>query len=54
MSIITGTDPGFSERGLNIEVISEAGGLGAQPPEATGCLITITPKSCLIQDLDHI
>ena len=38
----------------NIEVISEAGGLGGSPPEAIGCFSNITPKSCLIQDLEHI
>ena len=31
---IVGADPGFSERGLNIEVISEAGVWGAQPPRS--------------------
>ena len=49
---IVGADPGFSERGLNIEVISEAG--GHSPPEAIGCFSNIIPKSCLIQDLEHI
>ena len=29
-TITPGKDLGFSERGLNIEVISEAGGLGVQ------------------------
>ena len=36
-----GADPGFSERGLNVEVISEAG-----PPRATVYFINVTPKSC--------
>ena len=34
----------FLREGLNIEVISEAGGLGHSPPEATGCFSNITPK----------
>ena len=29
-----GVDLGFSERGLNIEVISKVGGVGAQPPRS--------------------
>ena len=46
----------FPRGGLNIEVISEAGGLhgGHSPPEAMGCFSNITPKSCLIQDSEHI
>ena len=51
----SGADPerGSEYRGdLNIEVISEAG--GHSTPEATGCFINITPKSCLMQDLEHI
>ena len=34
---------------LNVVVISEAGGL-----DATRCFINVTPKSCLMQDLEHI
>ena len=48
---MTSTRDGSSRGGLNIEVISEAGG---HPTEATGCFINIIPKSCLMQDLEHI
>ena len=46
---------GGSKRGpgLNIEVISEAGGLGGKPPEAMWFFSNITSKLCLIQDLEH-
>ena len=44
----------FLRGGLNIEVISEAGGLGCSPPKITGCFINITPKSCLMEDLGQI
>ena len=27
---------------------------GAQPPEAMGCFVIITPKSYLMHDLEHI
>ena len=49
----SGVDPGFSDRGLNTEVISEVEVLHS-PLEATGYFINITPKSCLMQDLGHI
>ena len=36
-----GADPGFSERGLNIGVISEAGGLGGCDPQKLQGVILI-------------
>ena len=47
-------DPGFSERDLNIEVISELGCLRVQLPEATGYFINIALISCLMQDLESV
>ena len=39
MHIRQGRIQDFPRGGLNIEVISEAGGLGAVPPEAMGFLV---------------
>ena len=44
----------FLAGGLNIEVISEARGLGAQPLRSYKVLHNIPPKLRLIQDLGHI
>ena len=43
----------FPRGGLNIEMISEAGGLEGTDPRLW-FFSNITPKSCLIQDLEHI
>ena len=51
---IQGRIQDFPRGGLNKEVISEVGGLGVQPPGAIECFSNITPKSYLMQDLEHI
>ena len=40
--------------GLNIEVISEAGGLEGTAPQKLCIQSIIPPKSCLMQGLEHI
>ena len=50
-----GVDPGFSERGSEYRGgLRSRGSGGHSPPEAIGCFNNITPKSCLMEDLEYI